>query len=518
MNAAESLLRTAAAAGVEVCFANPGTSEMALVAALDRVDGLRAVLALFEGVCTGAADGWGRMTGRPALTLLHHGPGFANGIANLHNARRARSPVVNLVGDHPDRHLIWDAPLTSDLESLARPVSDWLRRSASAGELAKDVAAAVAAAAREPGAVATLVVPSDLARADAAGPAAPVPPGRATAVPGARIDAVARRLRDGGPAVLLLGAHGLRERALRAAARVAAATGCRLLTETFPARHERGGDLPRVGRLPYFPEMALGALAGVATLLRASAPEPASFFLYPGLPSRLVPEGCESVLLAEPREDVAGALEALADALRAPAAPTGGAIGAGGTSRPERPTGRLDPARLGAALAAAQPEGAIVVDEAATSGGAWFEAAAAGPRHTVLALTGGAIGQGLPVATGAALACPDRPVIAFQADGSGLYTVQSLWTQARENLHVVNVICANRSYRILRVELARAGIAEPGPKALSLTDLARPPIDWISLARGFGVPGERVEQAEDLTRTLERALAEPGPHLIEAVL
>lgn len=515
MNAAESLLRTAAAAGVEVCFANPGTSEMALVAALDRVDGLRAVLAVFEGVCTGAADGWGRMTGRPALTLLHHGPGFANGIANLHNARRARSPVVNLVGDHPDRHLIWDAPLTADLESLARPVSDWLRRSASAADLPKDVAAAVAAAAREPGGVATLVVPSDLARADAAGPAAPVPPGRATAVPGARIDAVARRLRDGGPAVLLLGAHGLRERALRAAARVAGATGARLLAETFPARHERGGDLPRVGRLPYFPEMALGALAGTATLLRVGAPEPASFFAHPGLPSRLVPAGCESVLLAEPREDVAGALEALADAL---AAPPSGAAASAAPAHPERPTGPLDPARLGAALAAAQPEGAIVVDEAATSGGAWFEAAAAGARHTVLSLTGGAIGQGLPVATGAALACPGRPVIAFQADGSGLYTVQSLWTQAREGLHVVNLICANRSYRILRVELARAGVAEPGPKALSLTDLARPPIDWVALARGFGVPAERVERAEDLTRALERALSDPGPHLIEAVL
>jgi acetolactate synthase-1/2/3 large subunit len=515
MNAAESLLRTAVAAGAEICFANPGTSELALVAALDRVRGIRAVLGVFEGVCTGAADGWGRMRGRPALTLLHHGPGFANGIANLHNARRARSPVVNLIGDHPDRHLIWDAPLTSDIESLARPVSDWLRRARAGKELAADAAAALAAAAAGPGAVATLVVPSDVARAESGGPVMPLRPAPAPAVPGARVEAVARRLRDAGSAVLLLGAHGLRERALRAAARVSAASGCRLFAETFPARHERGGDLPRVARLPYFPELALGALAGTATLVRAGAPEPAGFFAYPDVPSRLVPPGCESVALAEPREDVACALEALADALGAPArasapAPT--------PQRVERPSGRLDPARLGAALAAVQPADAIVVDEAATSGGAWFELAASGPPHSVLSLTGGAIGQGLPTATGAALACPERPVIAFEADGSGLYTLQSLWTQAREGLHVVNLICANRGYRILRVELARAGIAEPGPQALSLTDLARPPIDWVALARGFGVPGERVEHAEDLVRALERALAEPGPHLVEALL
>jgi acetolactate synthase-1/2/3 large subunit len=514
MTGAESLLRTAAAAGVEICFANPGTSELALVAALDRVPGIRAVLGLFEGVCTGAADGWGRMTGRPALTLLHHGPGFANGVANLHNARRARSPVMNLIGDHPDRHLIWDAPLTADVESLARPVSDWLRRAGGTAALAADAAAGLAAAAREPGAVATLVVPSDLAGAEVAAGAAPLSPAPAPRAPAERVEAVAQRLRAGGRAALLLGAHGLRERALLAAARVAAATGCALFAETFPARHERGGDLPRVPRLPYFPEPALAALAGVATLVRAGSPEPASFFAYPGLPSRLVPAGCESVCLAEPREDVAQALEALGDALgapaRAPAPPT--------PPRVERPSGPLDPARLGAALAALQPEGAIVVDEAATSGGPWFELSAGGPRHSALSLTGGAIGQGLPLATGAALACRERPVIAFQADGSGLYTLQSLWTQAREGLHVVNLICANGAYRILRVELARAGIAEPGPKAQALTDLARPPLDWVALARGFGVPGERVERAEDLTRALERALAEPGPHLIEAIL
>jgi len=512
MNGAESLLRTAAAAGVDTCFANPGTSEIALVAALDRVQGVRAVLGLFEGVCTGAADGYGRMADRPALTLLHHGPGFANGIANLHNAWRARSPVVNLVGDHPDRHLPFDAPLTSDIESLARPVSDWWRRAASAKDLARDAAEALAAAGRTPGCVATLVVPSDAAAGEADGPAPPRVPDAAPAVPAGRVEEAARILRSGEPTVLFLGAHGLRERGLRAAGRIAAATGCRLVAETFPARLERGAGLPAVERLPYFPEQVLETLGQARWLVRAGAPEPVGFFAYPGLPSRLVPDGCEAFALAAPREDVPAALEALADALGGREAPP--APGA----RPERPDGALDPVRLGAALAVAQPEGAIVVEEAATSGGPWFGLAAGAPRHTYLGLTGGAIGQGLPVATGAALACPGRPVVAFQADGGGLYTLQSLWTQAREGLDVTSVICANRAYRILQLELARAGVAEPGPQARALTDLSHPAPDWVALARGFGVPAERADTAEDLSRALERSFCEPGPHLIEAVL
>ncbi len=513
ITAAEALLRTATAAGADVCFANPGTSEMHLVAALDRVEGMRAVLATFEGVCTGAADGFGRMAGRPALTLLHHGPGFANGIANLHNAWRARSPVVNLVGDHPDRHLPFDAPLTSDIVSLASPASDWVRRPGAAKELAPGMAEALATAGEQPGRVATLIVASDLSAEPVAGPAAPRTPAPTPEVDAARVDAVAEALRDGGSAVILLGALGMTEPALHAAARVAAASGARLVAETFPGRLERGGDLPVVERLPYFPEHVLQSLESARHLVLAGAAEPVAFFAYPGLPSRLVPDGCTGHVLAGPREDAAGALEALADALGAPAEPPLPSV-----APPGRPSGALDPPSLGAALAAVQPEGAIVMEEAATSGGPWFPLAAGAPRHTYLGLTGGAIGQGLAVATGAALACPDRPVIAFQADGGGLYTVQSLWTQAREGLDVTNVICSNRSYRILQFELARAGVAEPGPKAASLTDLSHPDIDWVSLARGFGVPGERVDQADALCGALERALAEPGPHLIEAVL
>jgi len=517
---AEALLRTAAAAGVDVCFANPGTSEMALVAALDRVPEIRAVLGLFEGVCTGAADGYGRMAGRPALTLLHHGPGFANGIANLHNAWRARSTVVNLIGDHPDRHLPHDPPLASDVASLSRPVSAWLRRSSHAERLGADVAEAIAAASRPPGAVATLVTPSDTLAGAASGPAEPLPAPPAPGVEAERVEGVGALLRRGGAPVLLLGGPGLGERGLRAAGRIADTTGCRLVFETWPSRVERGGDLPRPERLPYFAEQVVELLKAAPGLVLAGARAPVAFFAHPGLPGRLVPESCETRTLATPREDVAAALENLADALDAPrrAALRPGAGQNGTGERPHRPEGPLDPQSLGAAVAAVQPEGAIVVEEAATSGGPWLHLSAAGPRHTVLMLTGGAIGQGLPAATGAALACPERPVLALQADGSGLYTLQALWTQAREGLDVTTVVCANRSYRILQIELLRAGVAEPGPQAGTLTSLDRPAPDWAALARGFGVPGERVERAEDLVRALERAFAEPGPHLIEAVL
>lgn len=519
MTGARALLETAARAGVEVCFANPGTTEMGLVAALDEVPRIRAVLGLFEGVCTGAADGYGRLTGRPALTLLHLGPGFANGIANLHNARRARSPIVNLIGDQASWHLAADAPLTSDIASLAAPVSGFLRTSTSAKTLAADGAAAIAASLGPPGQVATLVVPSDFqsepgGRPEAmAGPPHAVPATRELAsVPPERVEGVAARLRAGGPAVILLGDRGLDARPQRAAARIAAATGARLYAETFPARWERGGHLPAVERLAYFPEQAREALAGADVIL-AGARDPVAFFGYPGQASELAPAD-KQILLSAPGEDVAGALEALADALSAP----GSLASASQIGRPVAPTGPLDPRSIGAALAHALPEDAIVVDEAATSGLPFYAASAAAPRHTVLALTGGAIGQGLPCATGAALACPGRKVVAFQADGSAAYTAQALWTQAREQLDVVTLLCANRAYRILQVELHRAGVAEPGPQARRLTSLAAPELDWVALARGYGVPGERVETADALVPALARALAEPGPQLLELVL
>ena len=516
MNGAESLIRTALAAGIDVCFANPGTTEMPLVAALDAVEGMRAVLGLFEGVCTGAADGYGRMADHPALTLTHLGPGFANGIANLHNARRAHSPVVNVIGDQATWHLAADAPLTSDIESLARPVSAWVRKSVSAAAVAGDTADAIAAAGGAPGQVATLIVPSDCQWNPADGPAAVSKIGAPVAVGSEAIGQSAALLgKHGAKAALFIGGQAMRSRGLKAAGRIAAKTGCRLICETFPARLERGGGLPAVEKLPYFPEQALELMAKVDAVVIAGAPSPVAFFGYPNVPSSLIPESCASTTLATPDQDVPGALEELAGALAAPRDTSVAPLSAKSSALP---TGALNAATIGPVIAALMPEGCILMDEAATTGLPFFAASAGSPAHTYLALTGGAIGQGLPCATGAAVACPDRKVIAFQADGSGMYTVQSLWTQAREHLNVTTLICNNRRYRILQVELARAGVTEPGRKARSLTSLGNPEIDWSRIAAGMGVPGVRVETAEDLAVQLARALQEPGPNLIEMLI
>lgn len=514
MNGAERLLQAARYAGIDVCFANPGTTEMPLVVALDSIAGIRPVLGVFEGVCTGAADGFGRMAGRPAMTLLHLGPGLANGAANLHNARRAHTPVVNVIGDHTTWHLALDSALKSDIEGLAAPVSDWVRTCKSADSLGSDLAAAVAAATTAPGRVATLIIPADLQSAPAAGtvpvsapPAAPIPES-------SRVAAAAAALRRGGSSALFLGGSACRRPALDIVARIAAACDCRLVVETFPARMERGAGTPRVERFPYFPEQVAGVLGGVDRVVLAGAPDPVALFGWPGSQSRMLPEHVEVLSLARAGEDVERALAAVADELRAP--PGGGLVAA--FEPAIRPSGPLDASTLATAVAATLPAGAVVVDEGATSSVLLYPALASAAPHTWLTLTGGAIGQGLPCATGAAIACPDRKVLAFQADGSGLYTLQALWTQARESLDVTTVVCANRSYRILQIELMRSGIAEPGRAARRLTDLLEPQLDWVQLASGMGVPATRAEDAESLVRELERAFAEPGPHLIEAIL
>ncbi len=512
MNGAESLVRTLVGGGVEVCFANPGTTELVLVQALDGVGGIRPVLGLFEGVCTGAADGYGRMAGRPAVTLLHLGPGLANGLANLHNARRAGTGVLNLVGDQATTHRAFDAPLTSDIASLARPVSGWVRTVGTARRLAADGAEALTAAGA--GQVATLIVPADCQWEPAEGAVeveqAPPP----WSVPDDTVEAVAALARRGEGGTLLLGGSALSGDGLRAAARVAGATGWRLMGETLPSRQERGGGLPAPERLPYFPEQAIEALSGAPHLVLTGARSPVAFFAYPGLPGSLVPEGVTTTVLAEPDEDAAEALDRLAMALDAgPATPHQSSSPA-----PEPPTGDLTPRSLCAALATVQPEGAILVDEAITVSAHYAESSASAAPHTQLATPGGAIGGGPPCAVGAAIACPDRPVIDFQADGSAAYTLQALWTQAREGLDVTTVICANRSYRILQAELRRAGAQELGAAAAELTDLGRPALDWVQLARGHGVPATRAETVEELTAQLRAAFAEPGPHLVEAVL
>jgi acetolactate synthase-1/2/3 large subunit len=515
MNGARALLSTLVDAGVDVCFANPGTSEMHFVAALDDVPSMRGILCLFEGVVTGAADGYGRVAGRPAATLLHLGPGLGNGLANLHNARRAHTPVVNIVGDHATYHARYDAPLQSDIASIASAVSGWYRSTARSDDVAADAADAVAAAMGPPGCVATLVLPADASWSESStGPCSPRPVGRRSVVPADTVEEVAKALRSGERTALLLGGRALRADGLRAASRVAVTTGAELLGETFPANLERGAGIPAVERLAYFAEMAQGQLDGVRHLILVDTTSPVSFFAYPDKASDLVPEGCTVHTLAHGGEDATGALEALAEAVGAPA----GAAAPAPAVRPDRPTGALTTETLAAAVGAVLPEGAIVVDEGNTSGLFVSAATAGSPRHDWLTLTGGAIGIGLPMATGAAVAAPDRPVLCLQADGSAMYTPQALWTHAREGLNVTTVILANRSYAILNIELHRVGADAGGPQARRLLDLTEPDLNFCDLARGMGVPARRAENAEDLVTALEIGMSEPGPSLVEVVL
>jgi acetolactate synthase-1/2/3 large subunit len=507
-------MRTLVDAGITTCFTNPGTSEMHFVAALDSTPEMRAVLALFEGVATGAADGYARMSDRPGATLLHLGSGLGNGLANLHNARKGKVPIVNIVGDHATYHTKYDAQLQSDIETVARNVSSWVRTSQSTAGLARDAAEAIAAAQGPPGQVATLILPADVSWSDGAEPVAPpqlaTPPVASAEV----IEQAARALRGRGDTAILLGGRALREPALTAAGRIAAATGTKLLAEVFPTRMERGAGLPPIERLAYLGELASVQLAGLKHLILVDAKAPVSFFAYPDKRSYLVPDGCDVLELAAFTDDALGSLEALADALDAGRAEPVRQE----PSRPPRPAGPLDADKVCQAIGAVLPEGAIISDESQTSGVTLAVHTAGAPRHDVLALTGGAIGQGLPVAVGAAIACPDRPVIALEGDGSGMYTIQSLWTMAREQLDVTAVILNNRSYAILNIELERVGAERPGPTAKAQLDLAGPNLDFVQIGTGLGVASVRVDTAEELVVQLERAIAEPGPHLIEAVI
>jgi acetolactate synthase-1/2/3 large subunit len=512
MDCAESLFKTAVAAGIDVCFANAGTSEMPMVSALDAVSGMRGILCLFEGGCTGAADGYARMANRPAMTLLHAGAGVANASANLHNARRAGSPMVNLIGDQPTWHRPFDPLLNSDLEAIAGWSSPWIRRADVAGRVAADMAEAAEAA--QGGAIAHLILPLDSLWEDVVGPANPRPRPVSLTVDAGVVAGVAAALRVSKSAALLLRGMALQEEGLRAAARIRNVTGCRLLCDTFVPRVDRGAGLPAVERVPYFPEAGVAALSGLADLVLVGGVEPVAFFGYAGQPSRFAPEACRRHVLARPVDDGVAALIAVADALGAPPVPPAEPL----PPRPASPTGRITAETMGAALAQAMPEGAIVVDESISCSPPLYAATAGASRHAYMLVSGGAIGWGFPGATGAAVACPDRPVIAMQADGSGMYTLQSLWTQAREGLDVTTVIYANNTYEIIKEELARAGINNPGPKATALADFRDAPLNWVALARGHGVPGVRVERAEDLVRELEEAIAEPGPHLIEAAM
>jgi acetolactate synthase I/II/III large subunit len=511
MKGAQAILETLHRGGVDTIFANPGTSEMALVRALDDVPNVRAVLGLFEGVVTGAADGYARMAGRPAATLLHLGPGLANGCANLHNARRARSPIVNLIGDHASDHLALDAPLTTDVAAVAAPFSCWVQ-SVSAPGSAGAMAAAALTAARAFGGPASLIVPADAAWSEGAEPLDPPAPLAAAAPEESRLAAAQAVLAKFGPrTMLLLGGDGLGERAQRAAARIAAATGARLASETFNARAARGRGRPFVPKVPYFGAAAEAFLGEVDALLRIGARSPVNFFGYPG--RRGVPLRPESIDLAvaEPGEDAAAALEALAERLGAaplalPAPPP----------LPDRPAGPIDARSFAAAVARQLTEGTVLCEEAVTASLGLVDLLAAAAPHDCLELTGGSIGGSLPLATGAALGAPGRKVLTLSGDGSALYTIQALWTQARENLDVTTVICANRSYAILAYEHLQIEGRPPGPNAWPVLSLDRPTLDFVQLARGFGVEAVAADSAEALDDALAAAMARRGPFLIEA--
>jgi len=513
-NGAQALMRTLVDAGVNVCFSNPGTSEMHFVAALDSAPEMRAVLCLFEGVATGAADGYARMAGRPAATLLHLGCGLGNGLANLHNARKGRVPVVNIVGDHAIEHVRYDAPLQSDIETVARNVSSWVRTSQSTAALCHDAVEAVATSMGPPGQVATLILPADVSWGEGGIPAAMPPVTPPPCNTDEAVAAIARQLQDGGRNALLLGGRALREPALVAAGRVAARTGAKLFAEVFPTRIERGAGLPPVERIAYLAELASVQLAGLDNLVLVDAKAPVSFFAYPGKKSYLVAENCAVHELASAEQDALGSLERLVHAVDASAlTPARQAPG-----RPGRPTGKFTADKVCKAVGHLLPENAIIVDEAQTSGVMLPVMTAGAPRHDVITLTGGAIGQGLPSAVGAAIACPGRPVLALVGDGSAMYTIQALWTMAREKLNVVAVVLNNRAYAILNVELQRVGADEAGPKAKSQLDLQDPALDFVQMSRSMGVPAVRATTTEEFVAALEVALRTPGPHLIDAVV
>lgn len=512
MNGAESLLRTMLAGGIDTCFANPGTSEMHFVSALDRVEGMRPVLCLFEGVASGAADGYARMTGRPAATLLHCGPGLGYAVTNLHNARRARSPIVNIVGDHATYHRALDPPLASDIERLAAPFSHWVRTADSASELGADAAAAIEAARSSPGQIATLIAPSDTAWNEGGRVAPVTPPPRPEHVDDAAVQAIADLLRGNEPVILLLTGAALLEPGLSMANAIARTTGCTLLAEFTNGRFRRGAGHANVARMPWGLDQAKAALAQVRHLVLVGSRSPVAFFAFPGKSTRLTPETCELHVLARPDQDVADALSNLADSLGARPTPQ-----ANNLPRPSLPSGAVTTESVAYLLASLMPEEAIIIDESVSFGRGLFAASAGAPPHDWLHQTGGAIGAGVPLALGAAIGAPGRRVINVQADGSAMYTPQALWTQAHERLDVTTIIIANRKYAVLQGELKSVG-ATPGRHSMKMIDIVDPTLDFVKLAGTMGVEGARTDNLSGLADLMRASFAKRGPFLIELVV
>jgi acetolactate synthase-1/2/3 large subunit len=512
LTGAEAIVGTLAACGVTACFANPGTSEMHLVTALDREPRIRSVLCLFEGVATGAADGFARVSGRPAVTLLHLGPGYLNGGANIHNARRAFTPMINLIGDHALGHRVLDAPLASDIVSLAAPNSRWLKsadRLDEAGDLAAEAYAESFGPA--PGPV-SLILPADVAWTRGARVGAPLVPAGLRRVEEETIALAAAAVRTAARPVVLVNGSVLLEAGLPALARLQQA-GVRVVCDTFVGRQSRGEGRFAPSRLPYFAEAAIEDLAGVDLLLVCGTKPPVAFFAYPDTPGVLSPEGAKVFDLGGPDVDSADALGRLAGAIGATemaASPTRSPIPA--------PTGKLNAHSIGASIARHLPDNSVISDDGVTAGLPVYLATSAAARHDWLAQTGGAIGQGMPVAIGAAIARPENKVVCLSGDGAGMYTVQSLWTMAREGLDIVTVVVVNHAYRILRIELARTGAGAPGPAASGMLSLDAPEIDWVALARGMGVPAEMVSTAEAFDEAFRKAMDVRGPRLIAALV
>ncbi|QFU75306.1 acetolactate synthase large subunit [Halioglobus maricola] len=515
MNGAESLLTTLTNNGVNVCFTNPGTSEMHFVAALDEVAEMRCVLCLFEGVLSGAADGYARMTGKPASTLLHLGPGLGNALANIHNAKKGHSPMVNIVGDHATYHLEYDAPLTSDIEAIAGPVSHWVHTSRSPEDIARDGAEAVRQAGFSQ--IATLMLPADVSWSDNPnGAEAAVQIVGPLAVPAERIDDAAARLSSGANTLLLLGGREVSKEHGLLADQIAQATGARVLIEVLPGKVARGEGTATIERLAYLAELAIDSLKDVEQLILVGATDPVSFFAYPGVPSAIAPDAAERFVLAGPNDDIDGALTALAGAV-------------GGTAieprvhaldLPDLAQGELDAGMVGMAIAHHLPEDAILVDEGITSGMMVNMFTGAARRHTQLNQTGGSIGWGLPAALGASIACPDRKVVCIEGDGSAMYTIQALWSMARENADVTIVIFNNRKYSILEMEYGRTGARDgvPGPSAASTLDIGNPDMDFVAMAQGMGVQAARATTAEEFNALFSEAMSQQGPRLIDAIV
>ena len=514
MNGAESLIRTLHAAGVEVCFTNPGTSEIHMVAALDKIPEMRCVLGLFEGVVTGAADGYARMAEKPACTLLHLGPGFANGVANLHNARRAHVPIVNIIGQHATEHLRHDTPLKSDIEGIARPVSQWLCTSSAPSEIGNDAVDAILSARTAPGQIATLIVPADVAWNEG-GTIAALPPLHQPPMPDTKaIEHAAAMLRSGTRTAILLGGNTSYGEGLTVAGRIAAATGAKLFAPYPVTRVARGVGLPSVDRVAYVLEQGVEQFKDFRQLILVGAAAPVAYFAYPGKNSAFTSPECEIHELAAPSEDRLGALAALAEALPNSQTQSPGQK----AERPPMPDGEISLPGLAAVVGALLPEGTIVVDESMTSGRGMMAATKGAPPHDWLGNTGGSIGIALPLAVGAAVACPKRKVLCLSADGSGMYTLQALWTMAREGLNVTTVVFANHDYAVLKREFSYLGVGEPGSRALDMFEIGRPDLDWVHLAQGMGVPGTRVTSLKEFAKALRQGFESDGPSLIEVAL